>query len=449
LIVLTSDNDPFYAGMPYQKLHAEWFAGMLDRFGLHLGAHIRRVHYRMITAPDPITLPGGEPYLNTETHWSRLIGASAAARILGLVDVESMVDRRNDPAIENAPSRQAPLSPPHLFPGGAWYELPNLEPADVDTVTGGLLTPSMLGYDFDPVDARPVMIELWVEKSTMADILKPLCQELHINYVEGIGFESITQTVTFLRRAQQYGKAAHILYVSDFDPGGVGMPIAVARQVQFWLEQLNIDVEVSVDTTVLTHDQCVKYKLPRSPIKGTDTRKSRFEARYGEGATELDALEALHPGELAKIIRQAVERFIDRRLVHRLARLRHRQDGPAGAVDDAWITGGGPWLENRMRDLVGLANAYATEQAERIHQIMEETGEHLQQFTAAAADLGDQAREIGMSIDVELPERPEPEITGPEPDVLFDSRRHWLDQLAAFKARLNGVRSGRPTEQEK
>jgi hypothetical protein len=33
----------------------------------------------------------------------------------------------------------------------------------------------------------------------------------------------------------------------------------------------------------------------------------------------------------------------------------------------------------------------------------------------------------------------EPEFTGPSPDVLFDSRRHWLEQLDVFKERQNGA----------
>ena len=209
LIVLTPDNDPFYCGTDYQRRNAEWFAGLLDQFGLNLGAHIRRVHYRMITAREPVTLPDGQPYLNTETCWARLVDASRAARILGLVAVESMVDRRNDAAIENAPARETLLLPPFLHQsGGAHYELPELDFDEIGSVTGRLLRPWVFGYDFEPVDARPTMIELWVEKSTMNDILGPLCRELQINYLEGTGFESITRTVEFLRRAEQYGEGA-------------------------------------------------------------------------------------------------------------------------------------------------------------------------------------------------------------------------------------------------
>ena len=43
----------------------------------------------------------------------------------------------------------------------------------------------------------------------------------------------------------------------------------------------------------------------------------RFEARFGEGATELDALEALRPGELEQILTQEIERYFDNNLAGR------------------------------------------------------------------------------------------------------------------------------------
>ena len=62
---------------------------------------------------------------------------------------------------------------------------------------------------------------------------------------------------------------------------------------------------------MLTKQQCVDYQLPRTPIKESDRRKSGFEERHGEGATELDALEALHPGEMGDILQQAIGPYVD------------------------------------------------------------------------------------------------------------------------------------------
>lgn len=62
---------------------------------------------------------------------------------------------------------------------------------------------------------------------------------------------------------------------------------------------------------MLTGSQCKKYKLPRTPIKEKEKRKAGFEYRHGTGATELDALEALHKGEMARIIKEAVLPYIN------------------------------------------------------------------------------------------------------------------------------------------
>ena len=47
---------------------------------------------------EPVLLPNGKPYKNTETNWNFLSDASEKARYLGLVDFSAFVDRRNPEA---------------------------------------------------------------------------------------------------------------------------------------------------------------------------------------------------------------------------------------------------------------------------------------------------------------------------------------------------------------
>ena len=56
----------------------------------------------------------------------------------------------------------------------------------------------------------------------------------------------------------------------------------------------------------------LRYQLPGIPTKEGDSRAKSFIERNGDRATELDALEALYPGELARIIREALEPYYDR-----------------------------------------------------------------------------------------------------------------------------------------
>jgi hypothetical protein len=72
------------------------------------------------------------------------------------------------------------------------------------------------------------------------------------------------------------------------------------------------NLDIQLQPVCLTHDQCVEYRLPRTPIKQSERRGARFEVRYGQGATEVDAFEALHPGALRHILVREIERFYDR-----------------------------------------------------------------------------------------------------------------------------------------
>jgi len=99
LIALAPQNDPFYCGTPNDVKLAEWFADLWQRFGYSDGIHIRRIHYRIISSDQPITLPNGEPYKNTANHFKQLNDASKYARYLKLVDPSAFIDRRNNKAI--------------------------------------------------------------------------------------------------------------------------------------------------------------------------------------------------------------------------------------------------------------------------------------------------------------------------------------------------------------
>ncbi len=163
-----------------------------------------------------------------------------------------------------------------------------------------------------PTIPQPYHLELWCEKTTVNDILEPLAHRYSLNVITGSGELSHTACVNVVERSEESGRPVRILYVSDFDPAGASMPVAVARKIEhrLYLKEL-YHLDIQVRPIVLTHDQCIEYRLPRTPIKETERRAAAFEARYGEGATELDALEALRPGELQRILETEIERYSD------------------------------------------------------------------------------------------------------------------------------------------
>jgi hypothetical protein len=264
LLVLSRNNDPYYQGTPAHRRDAEWFAGLWREFGYTAGVHLRRVHYRLVV--DGGRFPDGRPYENTLTCDRYLNRAGMNARVLGLLDPEAFADRRNAPPLMHVMPRLDEPEP------ACWWDVPGEEHLHQDAAAllwkvpkvwmGGLADPTFElpravadGYDYDPAD-QPALVEVWIEKSTMNDVLIPVCQQLNVNLLAGKGFQSITAVVALLRRAEaHHARRAHVLFISDFDPAGDRMPISVARQAQFWAEQLGIEVEVTVEEVALTADQ--------------------------------------------------------------------------------------------------------------------------------------------------------------------------------------------------
>jgi hypothetical protein len=74
-----------------------------------------------------------------------------------------------------------------------------------------------------------------VEKSTMNDILLPLARKLDVTLISGVGELSITHCLALARRVREHGRRTRILYASDHDPAGQGMPVSVARKIEYFL----------------------------------------------------------------------------------------------------------------------------------------------------------------------------------------------------------------------
>lgn len=450
LIVLSRGNDPYYLGSPAHWRDARWFEEIWKRFGYTKGVHLRRVHYQLFSTRG--LMPDGEPYENTDACFATLLSAGVAARVLRLVDPEAFVDRRNNPVQRFVLPRDEEAEP--------WCKVDDDDAVDnwslpwipfsVQAASLGLPGLATGGYDYHP-DDQPVLLEVWVEKSTMNDILDPLCRELHVNLQVASGFESITHAAELLRRAEEHDKPAHVFYVSDFDPAGVHMPVTISRQVQFWQEELGIDAVLTIDPVVLTAEQVDDYDLPRAPVKvdkagKEDARGKRFERRHGEGIVELDALEALHPGVLADTLRHAIEEYLDLSLPYDLSRAEREAQALA---DQRWEqeTAG---LRSDLDELEKQAMAVADRYRDRLKRLAEEMADEmkphddrLEKLQEEAHDLIDSMTGSAGSVTRDLPDRPEANEPDPSTEALYDSRRHWWDQLRKFKERLRPSRLSR------
>lgn len=404
LIALAPANDPFYAGVSRRAVAATWFAELWERFGWRQGLHIRRGHYVLVSQEQPVLKPNGAPYENTLLDWGYLCEASLAARYLKLLPSDALVDRRNpDPIIFSV---LEDLSNPEVHVYG---ERPYFGFGLQDAIDPPIYALSGIRTHQD------YLVELWIEKTTQNDILVPLAQRLGVNLVPGTGETSEILARQAVERAIAAERPMRILYLSDFDPGGRSMPVGLARKIEFMLRSADLDLDITLQPIVLTPEQCAQYRLPRTPLKETERRAAKFEARFGAGATELDALEAIHPGELRRIVEAEVCRYIDPTLP---ARVRQAESS----------------IEARIREVYScvLENYDITDLEERLEEIRDDLH-----------DLDEDARErwqqITEQLELEAPHVNRNEIPRARParavaEPLFDARRDYLTQLDHYRA---------------
>jgi hypothetical protein len=430
LLAMSRTRDPFFCGSEGQRQYAEWFLGIWERFGFTAPIHLRRIHYRIISNPEPILLLSGKPYQNTERCWDSLIDAARCARCLRLVNPSDFVDMRNgEPRIYSA--CRTPPRPGFYFPDEV--ELWRLPLLHLDLSCDlSLAAPEIHGYDYsgDHADQR-YFLQMWIEKSTMDDVLAPICRRYGVDLVTGAGFQSITSVVRMLAERNPMGKPARIFYISDFDPGGEGMPIATARQIEFWRPQYAPDLEIKLHHLALTREQADEYRLPRTPIKETDKRRRGFEERRGQGAVELDALEALHPGELARIVEEdAFQPYFDKTLDRRLSKIWLKA---ASAAKQAWEAE----LEEQDAELDSIrteAEAIAQKYAAQLEPLRRDFEMEMQPLRDQLELVQHAVQVKADEFSVDLPPRPEPaEADADESDWLFDSNREYLEQIAVYK----------------
>lgn len=467
MIALSNENDPFLADRPGARLEgARWFAELWKVMDPSTGIHLRRLHYRLLSSATTIC-PDNSIYENTDECWRFLGRAASDARYLGLVPPGRFVDRRaQKPLVSDPPAAQggwlytegdldSPPFPPEPPLERAWAATA-FEPKE-------WWLPLRPRLNLSPPKPAPrYRLEIWCEKSTINDILRPLGSQHGITVIVGAGEMSTTTCSDAVDRIERHRLATRILYVSDFDPAGHAMPISVSRKIEYFLIHRGIDLDVRIVPVSLTAAQVAEYDLPRVPIKSSDRRKDNFENQHGEGAVELDALVALRPGSLEQILEGEIARYRDPTLDQRI-------DAKADEVDEKLREIEG---EIYTRHADALAEAEADFQATQEAIVEERRGAHEREqeierlghehnhairvheynarlllaawhdrWTPTWDTIRRDLREASPSVDeIDWPEHAE---ANESPDPLFDSYRSYVEQIDRYKRH-----QGKPTKRK-
>ena len=107
--MLSPQTDPYLIDTPASHRDGAWVAKQLQQsFGLK-NTHWRGLHYSLVVRKKKVRKPNGEVFRNTEEDWfGSAEVAGKAARWLGYVPFERIIDRRNAPPVIYRRPREPP-----------------------------------------------------------------------------------------------------------------------------------------------------------------------------------------------------------------------------------------------------------------------------------------------------------------------------------------------------
>ena len=99
-------NDPYRIDTPAGHRDAQWVTEHLDAlYGTYRRAHLRGLHYAIVAAGN-VQKPDGAIYRNTHDDWKWLGNTAVkAARWLGYIPFERIIDQRNAPPVIHRTSK--------------------------------------------------------------------------------------------------------------------------------------------------------------------------------------------------------------------------------------------------------------------------------------------------------------------------------------------------------
>lgn len=162
-------------------------------------------------------------------------------------------------------------------------------------------------YTRDKQAGQDVHLEVWCEASGMLPQLWRVSEPFSVPVYSSGGFDSLTAKKRLADRICDTGKPATILHLGDLDPSGLSIFDSVAEDVRAFVnaDRLHGMVDVQFERVGLLREHVEAFDLPTVPAKASDSRSKNWDG----GTCQL---EALPPDQIAKILRDAIERSIDR-----------------------------------------------------------------------------------------------------------------------------------------
>lgn len=239
---------------------------------------------------------------NKDTEYKKLSRVLTEGRMAGYVDWDAIEDRLRRP--QNV------------------YTVADIPDALKDTYRQ---------YRLDRQLGQKTMLEVWVEKDAISNVLKPVTQKYGVNLLVNRGYGSATAMKDAYDRfswrlrshSKEYGiDEVIILYLGDHDPSGLDMIRDIQERISLMLEIDGLELSFNVVPIALTKEQIRKYNPPPNPAKITDSRSDAYIAEHGRVSWEVDALP---PNVLNKLLDDSITQYLDVKKYNKIVKKEAKQ----------------------------------------------------------------------------------------------------------------------------
>lgn len=215
---------------------------------------------------------------NSQKEYKRIGAIISDARLAGLVDWDSIVDRTRN-----------------LITRSRWSDPAQIAESCVSS------------FHMDRWKGQGYRPEVWIEKDALIGVIERVCREYDVPYFSCRGYTSQSEMHEAAKRLQGYsenGQTPIVIHLGDHDPSGKDMTRDIDDRLELFTHERGIDVK----RIALNMDQVKKYNPPPNPAKITDARASKYIDKFGDESWELDALS---PQVIEKLIKDQVIDLID------------------------------------------------------------------------------------------------------------------------------------------
>jgi hypothetical protein len=213
---------------------------------------------------------------NTQKSYKRLGSCIDEARLAGMIDWNSIVDRTRN-----------------LKGQSSWNS-----PSDI-------IDSCYYSFHYDRWADQPCRVEVWCEKEALIGIFARVAQKYDVDYFACRGYVSQSEMWRAARRLHSYaqdGQTPIILHFGDHDPSGIDMTRDIVDRMAMFGTRLD------VKRLALNMDQVEEHTPPPNPAKMTDSRFEGYVKLFGDESWELDAL---NPDVLAGLVADSINKYRD------------------------------------------------------------------------------------------------------------------------------------------